>query len=422
MHDLKWRVPLLAGALALAAAAPASAQYQPPPPEEGFEYIFDGTQASFDRWQDVNGAAFTLETAPGPNQGAMNPGTSGFGMRWYPVEQLGDVVLKLDYMDGGDPNGPASSNGGVMVRFPDPRVPFAERPLSYTYDWLGQDGPVPPPDTYTGTYCGRPGPNDVGHANGSNANAHEHWYSVFCGHEVQVNDTLQGVADGKKTGSLYNFGDLNAKQSRTNERTVKGTWHTMEIRMVGQQFTVLVDGKVINQFDNAIPKVASRGFDPPTQARQFPAGYVGLQSHGGSDRVFYRLIRVKDLSTAAVPENTKAPNVTGSGELGDPLKCHSGKWENEGDLDFAWFRSNAIDPSHPRYRAPTQQDLGNVTAPAEPDKYGPGALPFAGSLQVGSGDRYVPAADDVGKVVHCRVTATNDGATVWETATAPEIR
>jgi hypothetical protein len=33
----------------------------------------------------------------------------------------------------------------------------------------------------------------------------------------------------------------------------------------------------------------------------------------------------------------------------------------------------------------------------------------------------VPTADDVGKVVYCQVSATSDGATAWETATAPEI-
>src|SRR5215216_5245644 len=106
-------------ALALVPAT-ADAQYTPPPPEPGFEYIFDGTatgsDASFDKWLAANGATeMTLD----PEIGAMNPNTSGFGMKWYPVRPLGNVVVRLQYMwpniDGATPN------GGVMVRFPDPR-------------------------------------------------------------------------------------------------------------------------------------------------------------------------------------------------------------------------------------------------------------------------------------------------------------
>ena len=87
-------------------------------PSAGFEYIFDGTatgsDASFDKWLSANGAtAVTLD----PELGAMNPNTSGFGMKWYPVRPLGDVVVKLEYMW---PAG-ATPNGGVMVRFPEPR-------------------------------------------------------------------------------------------------------------------------------------------------------------------------------------------------------------------------------------------------------------------------------------------------------------
>jgi hypothetical protein len=114
----------------------AGAQYTAPPPEPGFHYIFDGTatgsDASFDKWLAANGAtAMTLD----PELGAMNPNTSGFGMKWYPVRALGDVVVRLQYMwpniEGATPN------GGVMVRFPDPRYSgttaqvLAEKPTGY---------------------------------------------------------------------------------------------------------------------------------------------------------------------------------------------------------------------------------------------------------------------------------------------------
>ena len=61
---------------------------------------------------------------------------------------------------------------------------------------------------------------------------------------------------------------------------------------------------MINQFDNSIPKIASRAGDPPTMARQLAAGYLGLQTHGGNDRISYREIQVKEFRPADVPVNT----------------------------------------------------------------------------------------------------------------------
>ena len=445
-------------ALVLLAFAPsAHAQYTPPPPERGFEYIFDGTasgsDASFDQWLSANGAtAVTLD----PALGAMNPNTSGFGMKWYPVRALGNVVVRLEYMWPDVPG--ATPNGGVMVRFPDPRYVgttaevLAQKPTGYnydlcpgaapsfcglpapapstTYDWPGGDLPFPPPYRYEGAYCARNGPNNVTNlagtgpaVNGSNANNHQHWLSVYCGHEIQINEALQiPGSDAVKTGSMYGFANLNARQARNHERQTRGVWHTMEIRMVGQQHTVLVDGNVINQFDNAVPRLASRNGDPPTPARQFPRGYFGLQTHGGTDRIFYREIRVKELDRRDIPVNVKRPRVNGSGRVGKALKCGSGLWWPKKDTDIAWYRSNRIGPDHVHYHAPAQEDLGSFDAPADP-RFGSLPLPYRGPLKVGEGRRYRPTADDLGKLVYCQVSVTSrDGATVWKSAPARSIR
>ncbi|HSI81587.1 MAG TPA: DUF1080 domain-containing protein, partial [Solirubrobacterales bacterium] len=222
----------------------------------------------------------------------------------------------------------------------------------------------------------------------------------------------------------YGFRNLNAKQSKTNERLEKGVWHDMEIRMVGQQYTVLIDGEVINQFDNSIPKIASRNGDPPTMARQLAAGYIGLQTHGGNDRIRYREIQVKELGPGDLPVNVHEPKVAGSGEVGEELTCTRGGWRNRGpraaDDWFTWYRSNDIGPEHPRYRAPSQLDLGNFATPAEPE-FGTQNLTWVDSLIVGEGQHYTPTADDVGKVIHCTVSVTRSGATVFEYARAPEI-
>jgi hypothetical protein len=455
----RWALSLVA--LALVAAPAAGAQYTAPPPEPGFEYIFDGSatgsDASFDKWLAANGAtATTLD----PAQGAMDPNNSGFGMMWYPVRPLGDVVVKLDYMVENTPT--ATPNGGVMVRFPELRYSgstsqvLAQKPAGYnfdlcpgaapsicgrpqpapstTYRWQGGDGPYPPASNpsnpYSGAYCGRAGTHNVTGLDGVNpatasnfADNHQHWMSVFCGHEIQINDSLQNAGtDPIKTGSAYGFQNLNAKQSGTDQRQTKGVWHTMEIRMVGQQYTVLIDGRQVNQFDNGVPRIASRNGDPPTQARQFPTGYFGLQTHGGTDRVFYRAVRVKELDERTTPQNRVSPLVGGSGEVGEDLTCVPGAWRNvrHSNIQMDWYRANRIGPEHPRFEAPSQIDWWSSTEPADP-RYGSQALPVLGRLHVASGRRYVPTAADVGKLVYCQVSATNDGATVWETASARAI-
>ena len=269
-----------------------------------------------------------------------------------------------------------------MVRFPEPRYVgstaevLAQKPTGYnydlcpgaapsfcglpapapstTYDWPGGDLPFPPPYRYEGAYCARNGPNNVTNlagtgrrVNGSNANNHQHWLSVYCGHEIQINEALQiPGSDAVKTGSMYGFANLNARQARNDERQTRGVWHTMEIRMVGQQYTVLVDGNVINQFDNAVPRLASRNGDPPTPARQFPRGYFGLQTHGGTDRIFYREIHVKELGRRDIPRNLKQPEVHGSGRVGRDADVRQRQVDaRRADYDFAWFRSNRSGPT-----------------------------------------------------------------------------
>ena len=53
--------------------------------------------------------------------------------------------------------------------------------------------------------------------------------------------------------------------------------------------------------------------------------------------------------------------------------------------------------------------------------YGTPALTWLDSQIVGEGDTYTPTAADVGKAIHCQVSADNAGATVLKTAVAPEI-
>ncbi|WP_142214922.1 OmpL47-type beta-barrel domain-containing protein [Streptomyces sp. SLBN-118] len=209
----------------------------------GYRDLFDGTQASFDKWQHVGGGSFGLGT-----DGSMTSGTTkgGLGMLWYPKRQYGDFSLKLQWRD--DAPGTGNANSGVFVRFP------------YVHD-----NPEEP----------RP-----------------EWVAIKYGHEVQVLDRPGG--DMYKTGSVYGFDRVGLGGAGV---TAKGTWNDYEIRVVGQHYSVYRNGVLINEFDNTGGQefVPPRADDPGTDGRRYASGYIGLQVHGTTDVISYRNIRVKEL-------------------------------------------------------------------------------------------------------------------------------
>ena len=372
--------------LALGSAA-ASAQ-------DGYTTIFDGTatgtDASFDKWAQSGPGDFTLQP-----DGSIR-GTGGLGMRWYTVKPFGDVSLKVDYRDSRTE--PGYSNGGVMVRSPNPVAPQESFPTTWSYDWPGAPGPWPAARHYQSDPAAERRGDRTACTN--ILPTRPEWRVIECGQEIQVNDSPDGgTIDPKKTGSVYNFADLDAVQSNAVERyPTLGVWHTMEVRLVGHQYTILVDGKLINQFDEAIPAITVRSFDSPTMARLLLTGYIGVQNHDATDVLDYGNIRVKELS--APPRNTAVPTVAGDGFTGRPLACSSGSWTNVDPgqaYSIDWFRSNRATTS-----APLETDYATV--------------------KVGSGPSYTPVAADFGKVVWCRVTATNtEGGTAWAYGEAPAI-
>src|SRR4051794_13769 len=406
-----------------------------------FDGTATGSDASFDKWKFAAGTysqsaniaqggqgAASLDTA----EGSFKVGASPFGSYWYPVKPFGDVVYKIQFTVENTPT--STRNGGIMIRTPEVRYscpdangapancstannnaailalkpqgfnysvcpgvinPAVGNPLctlttpaaSQTYTWGGSIGAFPPAGTYQGGYCARQTAAGVYDVNGlnnnpltvnGNANNHQHWTQVYCGHEIQINETLTGTcllcgSDPIKTGSVYGFRNLNAEQSGTYKRLDKGVWHQYEIRTIGQQYTILIDGQMVNQFDNSIPKIASRAGDPPTMARQLPAGYLGLQTHGGNDRISYREIQVKEFQPSDIPVNTVAPTISGPGLQDEPLSCNRGQWNTPAGTEYfvRWYRANKIAADNPRRRAPSQLDYNNTTTPVDPSgKYG----------------------------------------------------
>jgi hypothetical protein len=253
----KWFALLALAALAAGAAIPAAADSGRQGSQQngsgcgevrgGYEIIFDGSRRCFERWRYAGGASMTLQRDGTVRSG---PGEPGLGVLWYAARPYADFSLKLQFRDDAPEEG-ARANSGIQVRFPAPKVP------------------VP----------GCPTDDDA-------------WVAVVCGHEVQINDNPGG--DPRKTGSIYGFADLDATASKP---TPKGVWNDMEIRVVGQTYTVIRNGEVINEFENApgLP-FPGRPDDPGSDSRDL-VGYIGLQAHGApNDVVSFRNVRIKDLS------------------------------------------------------------------------------------------------------------------------------
>lgn len=210
---------------------------------EGYRDLFDGTQASLAKWEQVGGGQFSLT-----GDGAITSSTTvpGMGMLWFPERKYGDFSLKLRFRD--DAPGTGNANGGVFIRFPNVHNhPEESRP---------------------------------------------EWVAINYGHEIQILDSPTG--DMYKTGSVYGFDRVGLGGAGV---TPKGTWNDYEIRAEGQHFTILRNGVVINEFDNVGGQVFTppRAGDPGTDGRRYATGYIGLQVHSTSDVISYRDIRIKEL-------------------------------------------------------------------------------------------------------------------------------
>ncbi|MEU5783475.1 ThuA domain-containing protein [Micromonospora lupini] len=216
----------------------------------GYEPLYDGTAESLRGWQQAPTGSFSIQP-----DGALRS-SGGLGMLWH-TRELGDFSLKVQFRDIAPGTGRA--NTGVFIRFPDLRTPLEQRPPGS---------------------CGT-----VGSARTSPA-----WMAIYCGHEIQIYDGETG--EPQKTGSVYNFDPVPLAQAGV---TPKNVWNDYEIRVVGQHYTMIRNGVVINEFDNTPGKESSRAGDPPTDLRQFLRGFIGLQNHGDNDLTEFRNIRVREL-------------------------------------------------------------------------------------------------------------------------------
>ncbi|MFJ6748869.1 OmpL47-type beta-barrel domain-containing protein [Streptomyces sp. NPDC091266] len=209
----------------------------------GYRDLFDGTQKSFDRWQQVGGGAFGLGA-----DGTMTSSSTvpGMGMLWFPGRTYDNFSLKLQFRD--DAPGTGNANSGVFVRFPN------------VHDHPEESRPE--------------------------------WVAIKYGHEIQILDRPDG--DMYKTGSVYGFDRVGLGGAGV---TPKGTWNDYEIRVVDQHYAIYRNGALLNEFDNTGGQVFNppRDDDPGTDGRRYASGYLGLQVHSETDVVSYRNIRIQEL-------------------------------------------------------------------------------------------------------------------------------
>ena len=247
--------------------------------EAGFEALFDGTEASFNRWKTVGpgGQGFVL------NRGELvSYGANDFAILWYAKDGFDDFTLRLQFriFDAG------RHNSGVFVRF---RNPFAPVAAAIRARALADHAPI-----------------DTNPA----------WTAVYSGFEVQIDDTAKGDPNKDfygipepnglwkhRTGAIYNIpaGDfiyhLNRHDAAWQQYTpgpllTPNATFQYEIRVSGNTYAVtlanLSSGEkgTTTTYENTdkergLAKVAGQ-----------PAGYIGIQSYPGQVVAFSN-IRIK---------------------------------------------------------------------------------------------------------------------------------
>ncbi|HLG15256.1 MAG TPA: DUF1080 domain-containing protein [Blastocatellia bacterium] len=99
------------------------------------------------------------------------------------------------------------------------------------------------------------------------------WYAVRNGYEIQIDDC-------DKNGLKYQTGSIFDQHAATRLASKPaGEWNKYEITIVGQHYSVVLNGEKVNEFDG------ERGRE----------GYIGLQNHDPTSVVSFRRVSVKEI-------------------------------------------------------------------------------------------------------------------------------
>jgi len=242
----------------------------------GFTPLFDGTVATFKKWQ--------LASAPNSGQGfafirgeLVSYGSSDFAMLYYTPQAFSNFHLQLQFKVF-DPN---NCNSGVFIRFRNPleRMPAVLRARA--------------------------------DAEGAAVATNPAWTAVFSGFEVQIDDNARGDVtkdyygrrpepDGlwkNRTGAIYKIpaGDLIIHTGGHDARIQQFTPGPPCRPNVWMQYDIVVNGNhyevTLTDTENGATQLTTV-FDNTDSQRSVatvggaPAGYIGIQSYPNSPVAF----------------------------------------------------------------------------------------------------------------------------------------
>lgn len=182
-----------------------------------------GKKKMKDKWVELfNGRDMTGWRQAGKGNFTVEEGAlvthGGMGMLWYEAKKFRDFALRVEWKVNH-----LCNNSGIFVRFPEK-----------------SDDP---------------------------------WYAVNNGYEIQIDDCdKKGLK--YQTGAIYDHHPALKLASKP-----AGEWNLYEITIVGQHYTVALNGEKVSEFDG------ERGRE----------GYIGLQNHDLISRVSFRSVRVKEI-------------------------------------------------------------------------------------------------------------------------------
>ena len=94
------------------------------------------------------------------------------------------------------------------------------------------------------------------------------------GYEIQIDDRAGDPIH--QTGAIYDF----AAPSKVVSKP-PGQWNTMEIQVLNQSYTVIINGQKVTEFTGS----------------RMTEGYVGLQAHDDKSKVLFRNILIKEVKS-----------------------------------------------------------------------------------------------------------------------------
>jgi choline dehydrogenase-like flavoprotein len=238
--------PMLSGvALARRLAEHLVAPLDPPALEAGFQWLFDGTQASLANWQQAGPGNFDYDA----NEQVIIARPGGdIGLFFFTGRGFSDFILRLQFrLDS------RNDNSGVFVRFRDPRQP-------------------PPAGLNDPRIAGNPA-----------------WLAVDTGFEIQIDEMAQpDQADMHRTGAVYAIpigAGLGQQNYARGSALQSGEWNDYEIQVAGDTYDVRLNGFQTAHFINNDP---TRGLPASLDPL---SGYIGVQTHTGA--VSFRAIRIQ---------------------------------------------------------------------------------------------------------------------------------